>query len=154
MHRLAGVCAPITSSKLFGKQEEGKQMRSALIIITYFLAVPQAVQADDKEKTLFAAAPQVTTLWQQTRAGMQTDDYQRITRDNQKLVAGELAAWSRQALANNTSYETTLAVMGATLDLALNDRRYGLNESGSMGLLLRDSASSDRSVLFEYRMTW
>ncbi len=129
-------------------------MRNAFIIISYLLATVQGAQADDKEKTLFAAASQVEPQWQQTRAGMQSDDYQRVTRSNQKLIAGELASWSKQVFANNKTYGTALAMMGATLDLALNDRRYGLNESGSMGVLLRDSASSKRAVVFEYRMPW
>ena len=129
-------------------------MRNALLIITYLLAIPQAALADDKENTMFAAAPEATPQWQQPHAGMHTDDYERMARDNQQLVTGQLATWSRAALANDTGYGTALAMVGATLDLALNDRRYGLNETGSMGLLLRDSASSDRAVLFEYRMSW
>ena len=129
-------------------------MRSALIIISYLLASFQAAQADDKEKTLFAAASQESPLWQQTRAGMQSDDYQRVTRSNQRLISGELNSWSKQVLASNKTYGTALAMMGATLDLALNDRRFGLNESGSMGVLLRDSTSSDRALIFHYRMSW
>ena len=129
-------------------------MRSATIIISYLLASFQAAQADDKEKTMFAAASQDPPLWQQTRAGMQSDDYQRVTRSNQRLISGELNSWSKQVLASNKTYGTALALMGASLDLALNDRRYGLNESGSMGVLLRDSTNSDRALLFHYRMSW
>jgi hypothetical protein len=118
------------------------------------MAFTQAAQADGKDKTMLAAASQATPQWQQTHAGMPSDDYRRTTRENQKLVTRGLATWSKQALARSGAYAPAIGVLGATLDLALNDRRYGLNDSGSMGLLLRDSARSSRAVLFEYRKAW
>ena len=39
----------------------------------------------------------------------------------------------------------------ATLDVALPDRRHGLNGSGSMRLPVRNSATSKRALLLEYR---
>lgn len=129
-------------------------MRSIFLIISYLLATIQTAQADDKEKTLFAATSQATSQWQQIRAGIQSDDYERITHNNQQLVIQSLGSWSKQVLAKYDTYAPALAMLGATLDVALHDRRYGLNDSGSMGLLVRDSASSNRALLLEYRTSW
>jgi len=129
-------------------------MRSILILISCLVVSSQSAQADDKEKTLFAAASQASPRWQQTRAGMEADDYLRTTRDNQKVISRGLAAWSRETLAKSGTFAPALGLLGATIDLALNDRRYSLNESGSMGLLVRDSARSSRALLFEYSMAW
>ncbi|MGB5259725.1 MAG: hypothetical protein WBO34_04295 [Gammaproteobacteria bacterium] len=103
---------------------------------------------------MLAAATQATPPWQQTHAGMRSDEYQRMTRENQQLLSRGLATWSKQAVAKTGAYAPAINVLGATLDLALSDRRYNLNDTGSMGLLLRDSARSSRAVLFEYRATW
>ena len=129
-------------------------MRRILIIISCLLVSPQSAQADDKEKTMFAAASQTSPRWQQTRAGMQTDDYRRTTRNNQQVLSRGLAVWSRDTLADSGAFAPAIGLLGATIDLALNDRRYGLNETGTMGLLVRDSARSSRALLFEYRMAW
>ena len=129
-------------------------MRRILIIISCLLVSSQSAQADDKEKTMFAAASQASPRWQQTRAGMQPDDYLHTTRNNQKIVSRGLAAWSRETLADSGAFAPAIGLLGATINLALNDRRYGLNETGSMGLLVRDSARSSRALLFEYRMAW
>ncbi len=129
-------------------------MRRIFIIISCLIVSSQPAQADDKEKTMFAAASQASPRWQQTRAGMQTDDYQRTTRNNQKVISSGLATWSRETLADSGAFAPAIGLLGATIDLALNDRRYGLNETGTMGLLVRDSARSSRALLFEYRMAW
>lgn len=129
-------------------------MRRILIIISCLLVSSPSAQADDKEKTMFAAATQASPRWQQTRADMEADDYRRTTRDNQKVISRGLAAWSRETLADSGAFAPALGLLGTTIDLALNDRRYDLNETGSMGLLVRDSARSSRALLFEYRMAW
>jgi hypothetical protein len=103
---------------------------------------------------MFAAATQTTPRWQQTRAGMQANDYRRTTRENRKVLSHGLAVWSRDTLADSGAYAPAAGLLGATIDLALNDRRYSLNDTGSMGLLVRDSARSSRALLFEYRMAW
>ena len=61
-------------------------MRSILIIISYLLATTQTANADDKEKTLFAAASQATPQWQQILAGIQSDDDHCITHYNQQVA--------------------------------------------------------------------
>ena len=98
-------------------------MRNILIIISYLLATIQTAQADDKEKTLFAATPQASSQWQQIRVGMQQDDYQRITRNNQKVVIHSLDNWSKQVLAKYDTYAPALTMLGATLDVALRENR-------------------------------
>lgn len=129
-------------------------MRNILIIISYLLASFQAAQADDREKTMFAMTSADSSQWQQTRDGMQTHDYRRSTRQNQEIVQRSLSDWASRKLADSGAYGPALGILGATLDLAANDRRYHLNETGTMGLLLRDSARSDRAVLLEYRTSW
>lgn len=129
-------------------------MRRILIIISCLIVSSPSAQADDKEKTMFAAATQASPRWQQTRAGMQANDYRRTTRENRKVLSRGLAVWSRDTLADSGAYAPAIGLLGATIDLALNDRRYGLNDTGSMGLLVRDSARSSRALLFEYRMAW
>ena len=129
-------------------------MRNILIIISYLMACTQAALADDREKTMFAMVPTASPQWQQTRAGMQADEYQRTTRRNQQIVKQGLAGWASRKLANSGAYGPALGILGATIDLAANDRRYRLNEDGTMGVQLRDSASSDRALLLEYRASW
>ena len=129
-------------------------MRNILIIISYLIASIQAASADDREKTMFAMVPAASPQWQQTRAGMQADEYRRSTRQNQKIVQQGLAGWASRKLADSGAYGPALGILGATIDLAANDRRYRLNEAGTMGVLLRDSTRSDRALLLEYRTRW
>ena len=129
-------------------------MRNKLIIISCLLASSQAATADDKEKTMFAASAQATQRWQQTHAAMQANDYQRSTRQNKRLVSHQLTTLSKAVLNETGAFAPAIGLLGASIDLALNDRRFGLNDSGSMGVLLRDSTSMNRSVVFEYRLAW
>ena len=129
-------------------------MRRILIIISCIAAIVPAAQADDKEKTLYAAAPASTTQWQQTSLGMQPLDYRNSTKQNQRIVTRGLSNWANRKLADNRSYAPALGLLGATIDLAANDHRYPINEKRTMGLLLRDSARSDRALLLEYRKSW
>ena len=129
-------------------------MRNILIIISCLMACIQAALADDREKTLFAMVPAANPQWQQTRAGMQAEEYRRSTRQNQEIVQQGLAGWASRKLADSGAYGPAMGILGATIDLAANDRRYDLNRTGTMGLLLRDSARSDRALLLEYRTSW
>jgi len=129
-------------------------MRRMLIIISCIAATVPAAQADDKEKTLYAAAPAATTQWHQTSLGMQPLDYRNSTKQNQRIVQQNLAKWANRQLADNPGYAPALGLLGATIDLAVNDRRYHFNEARTMGLLVRDSASSNRALLLEYRKSW
>lgn len=129
-------------------------MRNILIIISYIMVSTQVAQADDREKSMFAMAPAASPQWQQTRAGMQTQEYQRLARQNQEIVQQSLADWASRKLADSGAYGPALGILGATIDLAANDRRFRLNEAGTMGVLLRNSASNDRTLLLEYRTSW
>lgn len=129
-------------------------MRKMLIIISCIAATAPAAQADDKEKTLYAAAPAATMQWHQTSLGMQPLDYQNSTRQNQQIVQQGLANWAHRKLADNRSYAPALGLLGATIDLAANDRRYHFNDARTMGLVIRDSARSNRALLLEYRKSW
>jgi hypothetical protein len=129
-------------------------MRRILIIISCIAVTIPAAQADDKEKTLYAAAPTTTSQWHQTSLGMQPLDYRNSTKQNQRIVQQDLAKWANRQLADNRSYAPALGLLGATIDLAVNDRRYHFNEARTMGLLIRDSARSNRALLLEYRKSW
>jgi hypothetical protein len=133
---------------------EGMMMRNYLITIIYLLAYTPAAHADDMEKTMLAAAEPGRSLWQQTSSAMLPYDYARTTHTNQRLVYQGLKTYSHRVLANAGDYGPAVGVLGAAIDLAANDRRYHLNDSKSMGVLLKDTASSDRSVLLEYRKSW
>lgn len=129
-------------------------MRNYLIIIIYLLAYTPAAHADDKEKTMFAAVEPGRPLWRQTSTAMLPHDYTRTTYNNKRLVYQGLKTYSHRILANAGAYGSAVGLLGATIDLAVNDRRYHLNDSKSMGILIKDTASSDRSVLLEYRKSW
>ncbi len=129
-------------------------MRRMLIIISCIATTATTALADDKDKTLYAAAPANTPQWQQTSFGMQPLDYRNSTKQNQRIVKQGLANWANRKLADNRSYAPALGLLGATIDLAANDHRYPINETRTMGLLLRDSARSDRALLLEYRKSW
>ena len=129
-------------------------MRKMLIIISCIAATAPAAQADDKEKTLYAAAPATTPQWHETSLGMQPLDYRNSTRQNQRIVQQGLADWANRKLADNRSYAPALGLLGATIDLAANDRRYHINDARTMGLVIRDSARSNRALLLEYRKSW
>ena len=129
-------------------------MRNKLIIISCLLASSQSAQADDKDRTMLAFGAEATQRWQQPHSGMLTDDYQRSTEQNKRLISHQLAALSKEVLTESGAFAPAVGLLGASVDLALNDRRFGLNDSGSMGVLLRDSASDNRTVVFEYRVSW
>jgi hypothetical protein len=133
-------------------QQEDRMMRKLLIIIT-LVAVNAPAGADDKDKTLFAAAghhPQ----WHPTRADMPAADYERSTRNNLELLEQGLTAWSSRVRDSGAAYVPVAGLVGAAVSLAAGDRRYSLNDSKTMGVVLRDSADSNRAVLIEYRKIW
>jgi len=129
-------------------------MRRILIIISCIAVSSPAAQADDKEKTLYAAAPTTTSQWHETSLGMQPLDYRNSTKQNQRIVQQDLAKWANRKLAGKRGYTPALGLLGAAIDLAANDRRYHFNDARTMGLVIRDSARSNRALLLEYRKSW
>ena len=129
-------------------------MRRYLMIIICLLAHYPAVHADDKEKTLYAAAPPVQPQWQHTSVAMLSRDYMRSANNNRSIVQQRLSDYSSQALARAGKYAPAVGVLGTAISLAANDRRYSLNDSKTLGVLLKDSASSRRSVMLEFRTDW
>ena len=130
-------------------------MRTYLAGILLTLACCFTVHADDREQTLYAAAttPQ-SPRWQQTATSMTLHDYQRSVDNNQEIVQRQLKAYSEKLLEGSGAYAPAIGLFGAAVSLAASDRRYALNDSKTMGMVLRDTARSKRAVLIEYRKIW
>ncbi|MDX1696770.1 MAG: hypothetical protein R3308_00700 [Thiohalobacterales bacterium] len=120
-----------------------------LLIINALIAINQAAMADDRDKTMFAA--QASPQWQQTSAHMLVTDYQHRTGNNMLVLRQGLSEWSGRIRDSGGAYVPVASAVGAAISLAASDRRYSLNDSKTMGLVLRDSTSSDRSLMLEYR---
>ena len=133
-------------------QQEDRMMRKLLIIITLVSLSPPAA-ADDRDKTLFAMAG-AHHQWHSPRADMLAADYERSTRNNLEVLEQGLTAWSTRMRNSGAAYVPVVGMVGAAVSLAARDQRYSLNDSKTVGLVLRDSTDSDRSLLFEYRKIW
>jgi hypothetical protein len=129
-------------------------MRKFITSLLCTLACTSAVHADDREKTLYAAATPERPRWQDTSASMPSDEYTRSVDNNRELLEQELRAYSERVLASAGAYAPAIGLLGAAVAVAATDSRVHLNESKTMGMVFRDTASSDRSVLLEYRKSW
>jgi len=129
-------------------------MRKYIINILCTLACSGAVHADGKEKTLLAVLTPELPRWQQTNAAMPSGDYLRSVDNNQGMVQHELQTYSVRLLTSTGTYRPAIGLLGAAVAVAATDTRYNLNDSRTMGLVFRDTAGSDRSVLLEYRKFW
>ena len=120
-----------------------------ILIINALVMLNQVTIADDRDRTMFAALtyPQ----WQQTSADMRVSDYESSTNNNLQLLRQGVSEWSGRIRDSDASYVPVVSLVGAAISLAAADRRYSLNDSKTMGVIVRDSASSDRSLMLEYR---
>ena len=129
-------------------------MRKYITSLLCTLMCSAAVHADGKEKTMYAAAPAAHSRWQQTSAGMASQEYQHSVNLNRDIVQQQLEIYSDRLLARSGYYGQAIGLLGAAAVLAATDRRYNLNDSKTVGMVFRDTASSDRTVLLEYRKVW
>lgn len=129
-------------------------MRRYLTIIICLLSHNSAILADDREKTVHTAAPPVQSQWKQTSIAMLSRDYMQSADINRQIVQQELATYSSRALNRAGNYAPVAGVLGTAIGLAANDQRYSLNDSKTVGLMLKDSTSSRRSLMLEYRKDW
>lgn len=129
-------------------------MRKLTSFMCCALLVSAAVQADDREgKTLYAAA-NGESRWQHTSAVMSSDTYQHTVHRNRDIVRQQLHIYSDRLRERAGAYGQAVGVLGAAVAIAATDQRYHLNDSKSVGVVLRDTASSERTVLLEYRKSW
>jgi len=129
-------------------------MRKYITSILVGIVCSSVVHADDKEKTLYAAASTEGSRWQQTSEAMPLNDYERSVSNNQELVKQQIKTYSDRLLANAGAYGHAIGLLGATIAVVSTDKRYNLNDSKTMGMVFRDTASNERSVLLEYRKSW
>jgi hypothetical protein len=112
------------------------------------------VHADDRDKKTMYAAVTETPLWQSTHAYMPSDEYQRTVQRNRDIVQQQLEVYADRLLEHAGHYGQAVSLLGSAVAVAATDRRYHLNGSRTLGMVLRDTASSNRTVLLEYRKNW
>ena len=128
-------------------------MRKHLTCVLCALVFCSAVHADEGD-TLYASASPTLSRWQHTSATMPSSDYQRSVSNNREIVQQELQTYAERLRAKTGAYGQAIGLLGATIAVAATDTRYHLNDSKTVGMVLRDTASNDRTVLVEYRKTW
>lgn len=132
-------------------------MRKLMASIFCVLACCTAVQADDKDKgkTLYALTQTDAPRWQQTGSGLSPDeDYLRRVDNNRKIVRQELQVYGNRLLFSDDYYGRAIGLLGAAVAASVTDTRVHLNDSRSLGMVFRDTAESDRSVLIQFRKNW
>lgn len=130
-------------------------MRKTLTgILCTLLCLPVA-QADDREShTRYAAADTLQPAWQRTGPALSYADYRRSVDRNRNLVKAQLEVCADRLVEQAGDYGRAVSLVGAAVAVAATDRRYHLNDSKTVGMVLRDTSSSDRTVLLEYRRFW
>lgn len=130
-----------------------KFMTSLLCCAVYWAA---AVQADgDEKKTMYAAATTAEhPQWRQTSAAMTSGEYLNTVEHNRDIVQDQLETYAGRLLSRTGNYGRAAGLFGAAVAVAVTDRRYHLNDSRTLGMVLRDTVGSDRMVLLEYRRHW
>ncbi|MGB5541726.1 MAG: hypothetical protein WBO37_16715 [Gammaproteobacteria bacterium] len=129
-------------------------MRNYITSMLCALACSAAVHADDRDKTLYAAAPTERPLWQQTSPGMLPNEYQRTVDHNRDMVQQQLQVVSLRLLTKAGDYGQAVGLLGTAVAVAATDQRVNLNDSKTVGMVFRDTVSGDRTVLLEYRKAW
>ena len=133
-------------------------MRNILTALALVLACCPVVQADGgdkgkgKDKTLYALVPAPEPVWQQTGMSLETDaEYLYRVRNNRTIVRQELLVFARRLLDGEGVYGGTAGLVGAAVAVAATDTRVNLNNNGTMGVLLSDTVSADRTVMLQFR---
>jgi len=133
-------------------------MRRILTALALVLVCCPVVQADGgdkgkgKDKTLYALVPAPEPTWQQAGMSLETDaEYLYRVRTNRTIVRQELRVFARHMLDGEGVYGGTAGLVGAAFAVAATDTRVNLNDNGTMGVLLRDTVSADRTVMFQFR---
>jgi hypothetical protein len=134
-------------------------MRKLIAGIICTLACCTTAQADDKDKgkTLYALTPidADTPRWQQTDDALYSDeDYLRRVDNNRKIVRQELQVYADRLISSDDYSDRAIGLLGAAVVGSLTDTRVHLNDSRSLGMVFRDTAESDRSVMIQFRKTW
>jgi len=129
-------------------------MRNYITSMLCALVCSAAVHAEDKEKTLYAAAPTERPQWQQTSPELASQEYLSTVNHNREMVQQQLQVVSLRLLAKAGDYGQAVGLLGTAVAVAATDQRVNLNDSKTVGMVFRDTASSDRTVLLEYRKSW
>jgi hypothetical protein len=85
---------------------------------------------------------------------MSDAEYRRSVDRNRDIVKEQMDVYADRLLERAGEYGKAVSLFGAVAAVAATDRRYNLNDSKTVGMVLRDTASSDRTVLLEYRKVW
>ena len=67
------------------------------------------------------------------------------------VVRQELRVFASRLLDGEGAWGGTARLVGAAVAVAATDTRIDFNDSGTMGVLLRDTAASNRTLLFQFR---
>lgn len=129
-------------------------MRNYLTSLLGMLLCSMAVHADDNDQALYAAAQTDHSVWQQTSMSMPYDNYQHSVHKNREIVQKQVEVYIDRMLAKTGGYSQAISLLGSAVAVAATDQRYDLNDNKTFGMVLRDTVSSNRAVLFEYRKTW
>lgn len=130
-------------------------MRRGKLVFWVMLMSCCVAQADDHGSAGFATGWQDASDWQQhAQAEQDYQEYLQTVEINQKHVSRLLHDYSVQLQERLDGYGTAASVAGVMVGLAVADQRYQLNDSKTMGLVVRDSTGSDRALLLEYRRHW
>jgi hypothetical protein len=131
-------------------------MRKFMTSLVCSLLCVGVVHADgDEKKTMYAAATTVERpQWRQTSVTMTSGEYQETVAHNRDILQDQLEDYAGRLLNRTGGYGRAAGLFGAAVAVAVTDRRYSLNDSRTLGMVLRDTVSSDRTVLLEYRRHW
>lgn len=130
-------------------------MRRIMTGMLCTLLCATTVQADDRDsRTHYAAATTQPAVWQSTSPVMSYADYRRSVYHNRDIVKQQVGVYADRLLDHAGDYGRAVGLFGVAVAVAATDRRYHLNDSKTVGMVLRDTISSDRTVLLEYRKAW
>jgi hypothetical protein len=130
-------------------------MRKTLTGMLCTVLCSSIVQADGGDSsTGYAAAETVRPAWQSTSLAMSDAEYRRSVDRNRDIVKEQMNVYADRLLERAGEYGKAVSLFGAVAAVAATDRRYNLNDSKTLGMVLRDTASSNRTVLLEFRKAW
>jgi hypothetical protein len=130
-------------------------MRRIITGMLVSLAICPVVQADGKGDTLYAPASTENPGWQQyDNAALSEEEYLRSVDHNREVIQQELQVYANRLVPSDSYYGAAAGVLGAAVAASVSTACLHLNDSRTLGMVFRDAADSDRSVLIRYRKTW
>jgi len=120
------------------------------LMLAVVLAASPVLSAQDMNVLIRESLQVEQKQWQHLDLNMSPDDYQNVSRHNQRLARDRV----RDTLLSLGIPDAGISVVGAAVSLTVSKTKIPLNSSDTLALELKDLIDEDRRFLLRYKVDW